>query len=104
MVSYEFYINEYHGASLTEAEWPVMEARAQLQMEKWQRSIRFEGDERAFAMAICATAESMGEMDAGGCLRSASIGSVSVEYRVYGREKAMLNRVGTYLDVYRGVG
>lgn len=104
MVEYEFYLTEYRGSSISREEWPGLEARARQQMEKWKKSMTISGDERAFAMAICALAESLRDTDSAGELRSAKIGSVSVEYRVRNREKQMLDRVGSWLEIYRGVG
>lgn len=104
MVTYTFYKDEYHGTAIEEPQWQGLEARAQAQMAKWKRSIRFDGEARDLNMAICAMAESMAETDAAGELRSASIGSVSVVYRVRSREKVLLEKASAFLDIYRGVG
>lgn len=104
MVDYSFYRDEYRGTAIPEEQWPVLEARARNQLDRWRRSFTIQADETGEAMAICAMAESMAEYDAAGELRSASIGSVSVEYRVRGRERVLLEKAGMYLDIYRGVG
>lgn len=104
MVSFEFYVNEYHGGTVPESDWVRMEARAQLQMEKWKRSMSFSGEDRQVNLAICALADGLWEADSMGMLRSASIGSVSVEYRVKNPEKMLLERISSFVDVYRGVG
>ena len=104
MVDYSFYLNEYRGMVIGPEEWPGLEARAQAQMARWRRNLKLEGSDQDVSMAICALAEALRENDGAGELRSASIGSVSVEYRVRSREKMLLDRVGVFLNVYRGVG
>ena len=104
MVEYSFYRDEYRGTAIPQEQWPVLEARAKGQLERWRRIYRVEADELGEAMAICAMDESMAEYDAAGELRSASIGSVSVEFRVRGRERVLLEKAEMYLDIYRGVG
>lgn len=120
MVPYEFYINEYHGGSISQAEWPAAEREASATLERYKRMYTITepvGSTDAESMAICAMAEAivfnaMAESGHGGAVASASIGSVSISYAgssavdmtARGKANRVYNACVLYLDVYRGVG
>lgn len=104
MTPYTFYQTDYGGTAILEADWPVLERQARNQLERWKRSYTVADDPDGEARAICAMAETMQEFHAAGEVRSMTVGSVSVEYRVRGRERVLLEKAGLYLDIYRGVG
>ena len=69
-----------------------------------------EASAQALEMAVCAMAEALYSLDdGGGAVRSASIGSVSVQYgdredvSSRGQERMMLQILRRYAHVYRGV-
>ena len=114
---YDFYVKEYHGQAIPEAEWPPLEARAREKLSQYCRDYRVEGDDHAKNMAICALAETMDYFDAAlngqGGLRYASVGTVSVSGKgIYSqvdispatRERELYRAAGMYLTIYRGAG
>lgn len=108
MADYEFYVNEYLGTELTREEFPGLAAQTRWELERMKRLCRVEGGEEAENLAICAMAEELGAYRRLN-LSSASAGSVSVHYADTARKttplrRRLLERAGTYLDIYRGVG
>lgn len=108
MVDYDFYVNEYLGTELGREEFPGLAAQARWELERLRRLCRVEGGEEAEKLAICAMAEELGAYRRLS-LSSASAGSVSVHYDHASRKntplrRRLLERAGTYLDIYRGVG
>ena len=107
MADYEFYVNEYLGTELAREEFPGLAAQARWELERFTRLCRVEGGEEAENLASCAMAEELGAYRKI-YLSSASAGSVSVHYDDTARKNAplrrrLLERAGTYLDIYRGV-
>ena len=119
MVEYTFYVEKYHGGSISETEWPTYEARAAEQLARYKRIYTVtvpDGNEAAESMAICSMADAIAYFTAavngGGQLSSASIGSVSAGYSTSsgvdispkGQAKELYRCASTYLEIYRGVG
>lgn len=108
MVDYDFYVNEYLGTELAREDFPGLAAQARWELERMKRLCRVEGGEEAEKLALCAMAEELGAYRRLS-LSSASAGSVSVRYADTPRKstplrRRLLERAGTYLDIYRGVG
>lgn len=118
MVTYEFYLNTYHGSSIPEADWPAFSTQAQTKLNRYKRIYTVKAPEKnAEAMAVCAMADTLAYFVAvqngtGGAVASASIGSVSVSYAGSGnvdtgskaQERELYRCACDYLDIYRGVG
>jgi len=122
MVDHAFYLNTFHGGSITATEWPVFEARAAEQLARYKRIYTVtmpEGEPDAESMAICAMADALAYFTAalngaGGPVSSASIGSVStsyagtsgnaVDHSPKGQAKELYRCACLYLEIYRGVG
>ena len=118
MVEFSFYAGTYRGSSITDAEWPLYEARAADQLKRYKRIYTVTApDENAEAMAVCAMADTLAYFVAaqngtGGAVSAASIGSVSVSYgggttvdlSPKAQEKELYRCACQYLDIYRGVG
>ena len=118
MVSYDFYVNVYHGSGITSEEWPAYERQGADQLARYKRIYQVKAlRPRAADMAVCAMAEALHSFDLlasgeGGPVQSASIGSVSVSYggaagqsidlSPKGREKELYRCASLYLDIYRG--
>lgn len=119
MVGFDFYLNDYHGGSITSEEWPAYERRAADQLGRYQRiyTVTAPGPDSE-AMAVCAMAEALYSFDLlangeGGPVQSASIGSVSASYggtaaqtmdiSPKGQARELYRCAGLYLDIYRGV-
>lgn len=128
MVTYDFYKTNYHGSSVSEAEWPELEARAADQLAYYRQiytvtareTVGFDDDGNVtitvpvpFAMAICAMADvyaAIAEAQTGtGAVSSASIGSVSVSYSQAkmdlsprGQARELYSAAKRYLQIYRG--
>ena len=115
MVEHEFYILEYHGASISSPdEWYTYESRAAAQLERYKRIYTVSApDENAESMAICAMADAFYAFDSvanGWNIQSASIGSVSASYgstpsidiSPKGQAKELYRCACLYLDIYRG--
>ena len=107
-VSYQFYMDTYHGGAISETEWPAAEREARANLEKLGRSCTVRADtEDAMKNAVCAVAEVL--MDDAGSrgVGSASIGSVSVSYSAE-KQPSLARRVSSaaalYVEIYRGVG
>lgn len=120
MVSYAFYKTTYLGGSISEAEWPLYEARAFGQLARYKRIYEVtEPEPDAEDKAVCAMAEALYGFDLiangeGGPVQSASIGSVSASYSnasgqaidisPKGQAAELFRCACLYLDIYRGVG
>ena len=120
MVSYAFYRDTYRGGSISEADWPVYEARGEAQAARYERAYTVTApgpDGRS--MAVCALAEALYSFDLlangeGGPVQSCSIGSVSASYgsaagqsldlSPRGQAQELYRTASLYLDIYRGVG
>lgn len=121
MISYDFYVNVYHGRTIPLEEWEPYEARAAEQLARYKRIYTVtvpedmpDGENRA----VCAMAEALYGFDLltsgeGGPVQSASIGSVSVSYgsaaaqtvdlSPKGQERELYRIARRYMDIYRGV-
>lgn len=120
MVSYEFYMSQYHGGSISFEDWPTYEARAADQLRRYKRIYSVSALEPdAEDLAVCAMADALYSFDLiangeGGPMQSASIGSVSTSYgsagnnavdvSPQGQAKELYRCASLYLDIYRGVG
>lgn len=117
MVTYGFYKDKYLGCSISEEDWPVLEARARDCLRRYQRQYTVQSpEENSEALAVCAMADTLdffvkaqNGMEA---VSSASIGSVSVSYgsaasvdvSPKAQEKELYKSASLYLNIYRGVG
>lgn len=122
MVTYDFYLNAYHGGSVSADDWTAFEARASDQLSRYKRIYTVtapDDDPDAESKAICAMADALHNFDLiangeGGAVQSASIGSVSssfgssgaaaVDVSPKGQSKELFRCACLYLDIYRGVG
>ena len=118
MITYDFYVNTYHGCSIPEGEWPLFAAQAQNKLNRYKRIYTVTApDDNSEAMAVCAMADTMAYFVAvqngtGGTVAGASIGSVSVSYATGGsvdtsskaQEREIYQSACIYLNIYRGVG
>ena len=108
MVDYDFYVNSYLGSTIPENSFPGMAARAEAELQRFERIYRVESSGAdARAMAICAMAETLYESGRRAGVRSANVGSVSVQYgdgSSSGKDicRELYRRAGIYLDIYRG--
>ena len=119
MVSYDFYVNDYHGSLIQEEEFREYRQRAAEQLRHYERIYTVsvpdnmpDGRKRA----VCAMAEALYGFDLiasgeGGPVQSAAIGSVSVSYGTAaqaidispkGQEKELYRCARRYLNIYRG--
>ena len=112
---YGFYQDTYGGTALEAGEFPAFLARAQDQLDLYERCYRVSGDEKARKMALCAMAELIGYYDAAqngqGALRYASVGTVSASGKgIYSqldispkaRDAELYRTACRYLTIYRG--
>ena len=123
MVDYSFYLDTYRGCSISEAEWPLYEARASEKLARYKRIYTVMVPKKdSESMAVCAMADALAFFTAaqngeGGIVSSASIGSVSVSYggtgnngttsvdlTAKGQERELYRCARLYLDIYRGMG
>lgn len=119
MVDFEFYVQTYHGGTISAEEWPAVEREAYATLSKYKRRYKITIPEEtpdAESMAVCSMAEALyfnAATEAGqGAVSSASIGSVSVSYAgsssidmsEKGKERRVYNAACLYLDIYRGCG
>lgn len=115
MIDYHFYADTYRGCSISEAEWPMFEARAATQLAQYKRTYTVTApEETSEAMAVCAMADVVAAIAAAqsgtGAVTSASIGSVSVSYGNVasldlsrkGQARELYDAARQYLDIYRG--
>ena len=116
MVSYDFYLTEYCGSSISEETWHALERNASAKLKQYKHKYSVTApEENSEAMAVCAMAEAMDYFETAqsgtGAVQSASIGSVSVSYgNVVGvdlshkvQEKELFRCACLFLDIYRGV-
>lgn len=117
MVNYEFYIDEYQGGTIPQAEWGGYARQAEAQLLRFKRIYAVtipENQPVAEKMAICAMADAICYFSTavnGGLAAVASIGSVStqrvstsvVDISPKAQEKELLRCAALYLDIYRGV-
>ena len=109
-VTYQFYVDTFHGGAISKEEWPAVEREAGATIKRYQRIYTVtETGENSLQMAVCAVAEVLySYAQTSGGVSSASIGSVSVSYGNTSesrKEQARecYNAARTYLDIYRGV-
>ena len=113
-VTYQFYVDTYHGGAISQEEWPAAEREARATIERYQRIYTVtEPGESASQMAVCAVADALYAYatESANPVSSASIGSVSVSYASESKSEEAKNRnrdcfdaASQYLDIYRGVG
>lgn len=117
MIPYAFYLNDYHGRSVSVDNWDALERDASAKLSQYKRKYTVTAPEATSeAMAVCAMAEALDYFEAAqngtAPVQSASIGSVSVSYgnvgtgvdlSTAGREKELYRCACLYLDIYRGV-
>lgn len=114
MADYGFYKDIFRGNSIGEEEFPMLEARAREQLERYKRIYTVEAPAKdAENMAICAMAEALGYFAAiqnGEMVASTSVGSVSVSYASTvnmdlsprGQSRELYRCACTYLNIHRG--
>lgn len=118
-VTYQFYVDEYHGGAVSSEEWPAAEREAQAELARLQRICTVTAPtENSLSFAICAAAEVLTQQarasasNESGPVSSASIGSVSVSYG-HSTDRAsahtadrreLMDAFTMYLDIYTGVG
>ena len=115
MVTYDFYVGEYHGSSVSQENWATLERDASAKLRQYKKNYTVTAeDENSEAMAVCAMAETLDYFETArsgtGSVQSASIGSVSVNYgstagidvSPKSQEKAMYQAACMHLDIYRG--
>lgn len=106
MPDYEFYLQEYEGSAIPEAEFSVHRATAARWLQKLERCCRvtpYGPDSRK--MAICAIAEVLAAWERKhACLESA-VGNVRVRYRQSDvpLQRQILQSASGYLEIYRGI-
>jgi hypothetical protein len=110
MENFDFYRQVYQGQILSQEQWAVFGLRARERLERWRRIWTVVATPEALAMAVCAMAEALYAFEDGsGAVRSAAIGSVSVQYgscvdlSAEGQERLLVQILRRYADVYRGV-
>lgn len=104
MVDYDFYTEAYLGSAVPEKAFDRLAARAQEQLEAFERDFRVTGGDDARQFALCAMAEVLYAGQHRGELRSTSVNGVQVSYEdSRPLQKRLLHAAGTYLDIYRGV-
>lgn len=115
MVDYHFYCENYLGASIPEAEFPLFSRRAEDQLANYKRiyAVTAPGEDSG-AMAVCAIADAMYAItlaqNGTAAVSSASIGSVSVSYAApadmdlsaKGQAREIYRAAQVHLDIYRG--
>ena len=107
MVDYEYYVNCYLGTLIPQKEFSALAGRAQAYLNRLCRVYQVEADKESKAMALCAMAEELYRGASREGLSGASIGSVSVQYRLSDREtehRRLYRAASVYLDIYRGKG
>ena len=113
---WDFYRQNYGGASLTEEALPELLRRAEDYLSALERDYRVTGTLDARNMALCALAETISYFDAAqngrGALRYASVGTVSVSGKgIYNQldispealSRELYRVACRYLTVYRGL-
>lgn len=110
MEGFDFYQSVFRGQKLNREQWDQYAPRARDWLERYRSIYLVEASAQALEMAVCAMAEALYSLDdGGGAVRSASIGSVSVQYgdredvSSRGQERMMLQILRRYAHVYRGV-
>jgi hypothetical protein len=115
MVDYHFYCENYLGASIPVADFPLFSRRAEDQLANYKRvyTVKAPGEDSE-AMAVCAIADAMYAItlaqNGTAAVSSAAIGSVSVSYAApanldlssKGRAREIYRAAQAYLDIYRG--
>lgn len=116
MVTYDFYVGEYHGSSVSQENWATLERDASAKLRQYKKNYTVTAPEKnSEAMAVCAMAETLDyfeQLENGNlAVQAVSVGSVSVNYdnsaksvdiSTKSREKELYRAASTYLDIYRG--
>ena len=112
MADYNFYTENYHGNSISGADWERLSARAEERIVRYENiyTITYFDTANGRDMAICALAETIQALDTvqgNGAVASVSVGSVSTTYANAGGSASSLGRsalatLRTYADIYRG--
>ena len=107
MVDFTYYTQEYLGVQIPEKAFARCMARAREALEYIERCFQVTGGQDARALALCAMAEGVYELENRRGVQSASVGSVSVRYedsRPAQLWRELYDRAAIYLDICRGVG
>ena len=115
MADYGFYMTEYLGGSIPQADFPRLAKRAGEQLERYKRIYRVKAPRAdSEELAVCAMADALYYFETaqnGGVVASSSIGSVSSSYQAgtadvtpKAQAKELYRCACLYLDIYRGVG
>lgn len=118
MVDYTFYVENYMGETIPEADFPRLIKRAGDQLARYRRIYAVDAQEgsKEESMALCAMAEALCNAEtvaSEGGIQSASIGSVSTSYdgaaakavdvTPAGVERALFQAARLYIGIYTGV-
>ncbi|MEG0854572.1 MAG: hypothetical protein RSF82_11900 [Angelakisella sp.] len=115
MADYNFYTGTYLGNSITAEDFPRIAARAQAQLEQYERSYCVTGTTEQKDKAVCAMADALYYYEAaanGGVVTSCSVGSVSSgvasaalpDMSPRAQSAELYRCAKQYLSIYRGVG
>ena len=107
MPDYGFYQDIYRGSAIAPTAFPGLAARAGSWLRQLENSCRVVSyGEESRKMAICAAAEVLHFHGGKRGVAQTSIGGVTVRYEQGGvpLQRLMLDAVGGFLEVYRGVG
>lgn len=107
MISFEFYVNSYMGAAISEKAFDALAERAKAVLARLERIYRVEGTEVERAMALCAMAEVLHRWKGRPLgVRAESVGSSSVQYAQEAErllERELYRQAAVYLELYRGI-
>ena len=104
MIDYDFYVNSYLGTAIPEKSFPGAAVQAAMWLGRLRRQYRIaDTDEMSVKMALCAMAETVYSFESRKAgVSMASVGGVSVRYEKNSLSRALLEKAGIYLDIYRG--
>ena len=100
MIDYSYYVSEYMGNSIAEADFPRLSARA----EAYLATLDANSAEDGYSLAACAVADAWQENERGGEVQSQTVGSWSRTYAVQGKsaERRLLDAARLYLPELGG--
>ncbi len=114
MPDFYFYVEQYSGNSIPEADFARLSKRAGAQLSRYERLYTVTGDDTARKMAICAMADALYYFETvanGGIVTGSAIGSVSssvqaqsIDISEKAQSRELYRCAALYLEIYRGVG
>lgn len=101
MVEYNYYLSEYKGNAIAEADFPRLSARAETYLTG---TLEADSTADGYKSAVCSVAEAWQENEQGGEVQSQTVGSWSCTYAVHGKSAAqrLLDAARLYLPVLGG--